>query len=127
MIDLESNKLRDLNQTIVESQQGQGIVIDWNETRLTDNYLSLFVGEYSKLYLVEGRKVEIKLEDPDGFLIEKNGELGLRYRTFAIIKSKVSEKINKAMRSGTQNQLVQRANYLVNNVLEDAYDFLTES
>ena len=77
--------------------------------------------------MVEGRKVEIKLEDPDGFLIEKNGELGLRYRAFAIIKSKVSEKINKAARTCTQNQLVQRANYLVKNVLEDAYDFLTES
>ena len=60
-------------------------------------------------------------------MIEKNGELGLRYRAFAIIKSKVSEKINKAARTGTQNQLVQRANYLVKNVLEDAYDFLTES
>ena len=45
MIDVESAKLRDLNRTIVEIQQAQGIVIDWNETRLTDNYLSLFVGE----------------------------------------------------------------------------------
>ena len=45
MIDVESAKLRDLNLNIVESQQAQGIVIDWNETRLTDNYLSLFVGE----------------------------------------------------------------------------------
>ena len=77
--------------------------------------------------MIEGRKVEIKLEDPEGFLIEKNGELGLRYRTLAIIKSKVSQKINSVAHTSTQSQLVQRANYFVNNVLEDAYNFLTES
>ena len=45
MIDKKSAEARELSKNIVELQQAQGIVIDWNETRITDNYLSLFVGE----------------------------------------------------------------------------------
>ena len=43
---------KQLSEEIVECQQTQGIVIDWNETQIVENYVSLFVGELdSKLHI----------------------------------------------------------------------------
>ena len=87
---------RQLCDEIVECQQTQGVVIDWNETRIVENYVSLFVGVLdSKLHISPQNTVEIKLEDRDGLLLEMNGTKGIRSQAFEILKAKVSEKINQ--------------------------------
>ena len=97
-------------------------MIDWNETRMTDNFFCLYLGDYSKL-CHSPYKCEITFDDTDGLLLDSDDCEGLKSRVFSLIKTQVNDKL---ARSQHRVNLIQKAAYLVTTVLEDVYEFLVE-
>ena len=49
----------------------QGVVIDWDTTRIADEYLELFVGEYSAKLIIHAGTYKVVVDEEDN-AIRKN-------------------------------------------------------
>lgn len=75
-------------------------MIDWNTTRIADNYLELFVGDYTaKLHLDRNKSemnhFKVVFEDEDGLLDDDDGD-SCKTQLFAKIVTKVNDDILRA-------------------------------